>query len=207
MGRNKASPGNGWNAMAYDPKKHHRRSIRLQGYDYDQAGAYFITICVNFGQCYLGEVRDGVMFPSLAGEMVADCWYDLLQRFPNIDLDTFSLMPNHVHGILVIEEAGVNANNNPVVLGDMVGAFKSISTSKYIKGVEEQSWPPFYKRFWQRGFYEHIIRNERALTAIREYIINNPANWVEDKLHPMAPPNKFNKLWQRPPIDDHIDQM
>ena len=188
--------------MTYDPKKHHRRSIRLQGYDYDQPGAYFVTICVNFGQCCLGGVYDGVMIPSAAGEMVAECWYGLPERFINIDLDVFSLMPNHVHGILVIEEAGLNAKNNPVVFGNMVGTFKSISTNNYIKGVKEQNWPPFYKRFWQRGFYEHIIRNERALKAIREYIMHNPANWVEDKLHPKAPPNEFNKLWQRPPDDN-----
>ena len=68
------------------------------------------------------------MDPSPAGKMVADCWHDLPQRFPNVGLDAFSLMPNHVHGILVIEEAGLNAKNNPIVLGNMIGAFKSIST-------------------------------------------------------------------------------
>ena len=193
--------------MAYDPKKHHRRSVRLKGYDYSQAGAYFVTICVNFGQCRLGEVRDGAMFPSPAGEMISECWYALPERFPNIELDVFGLMPNHSHGILVIDETGLNANNNPVVLGNMVGAFKSISTNEYIKGVKEQGWQPFYKRFWQRGFYDHIIRNEAALNAIRAYIINNPANWAEDKLHHKAPPNVFNRLWKRSTDDDHINHV
>jgi len=124
----------GVNVVAYDPKKHHRRSVRLQGYDYSQAGAYFVTICVNFGHCRLGEIRDGVMFPSPAGEMVAECWYSLPERFPNIELDVFSLMPNHNHGVLLIEDTGLTANNNPVVLGNMIGAFKSISTNEYIKG-------------------------------------------------------------------------
>ena len=184
--------------MAYDPHKHHRRSIRLKGYDYSQAGAYFVTICINYGQCRLGEVRDGIMYPSSAGIMVAACWFALLERFPNIDLDVFTLMPNHVHGIIVIMETGLNAKNHPILLGNMVGAFKSISTNEYIDGVHELGWEPFHKRLWQRDFYDRIIRNERELEAIRAYIINNPANWVEDKLHPNAAPNAFKKLWKRP---------
>ena len=107
-------------------------------------------------------------------------------------------MPNHAHGIILITETGLNANNNPIVLGNIVGAFKSISTHKYIDGIGKQAWKPFQKRLWQRDFYDHIIRNERALNAIRTYIVNNPANWQEDKLHPDAPPNAFNKLWKRP---------
>ena len=94
--------------------------------------------------------------------------------------------------------AGLNANNNPIVLGNIVGAFKSISTNQYINGVNTKGWEPFHKRLWQRGFYDHIIRNERALTAIRAYIVNNPANWQEDKMHPNATPNTFNKMWKRP---------
>ena len=181
--------------MAYDSQKHHRRSIRLRGYDYSQAGAYFVTICINLGQSHLGEIRDGVLYPSPAGEMVAECWYALPERFPNIDLDVFTLMPNHTHGIIVITETGLNANNNPIVLGNMVGAFKSISTLKYIGGVQEQA-EPFHKRLWQRDFYDRIIRNEQSLEAIRTYIVNNPANWKDDKLHPDASINEFNRLWK-----------
>ncbi|MCP4417597.1 MAG: transposase [Chloroflexi bacterium] len=184
--------------MAYDPHKHHRRSIRLKGYDYSQAGAYFATICINDGLPRLGEVRDGIMHPSAAGMMVAACWFALLERFSNIDLDVFTLMPNHVHGIIVILEQGLNAKNNPIVLGNMIGAFKSISTNEYIEGVHEKGWEPFYKRLWQRDFYDRVIRNERELAAIRAYIVNNPANWGKDKLHPDTAPNKFNRLWKRP---------
>ncbi|MCL4261704.1 MAG: transposase [Anaerolineae bacterium] len=184
--------------MTFDPHKHHRRSIRLKGYDYSQAGAYFVTICINHGQPLLGEVQNGIMIPSPAGIMVAECWQGLTERFPNIEQDVFSLMPNHFHGNLLILETGLNAKQNPVVLGNMVGAFKSISTHQYIQGVQEQGWEPFKKRLWQRNFYERIIRNERELEAIRTYIINNPAHWDEDKLHPDAPPNEFNRDWQRP---------
>lgn len=189
----------------YDPYKHHRRSIRLKGYDYSQAGAYFVTICVNFGQCRLGEVQDGVMVPSLAGAMVAECWEALPEQFPTIDLDVFSLMPNHFHGLVVIVETGLTIKQKPLVLGNIIGAFKSISTNRYIQGVHEKGWEPFYKRFWQRDFYERIIRNERELEAIRAYIVNNPANWGKDKLHPDAAPNVFNKLWKRPLNDEPED--
>jgi putative transposase len=133
-----------------------------------------------------------------AGEMVMDCWHALPERFPNIDLDVFGLMPNHAHGIILITDSGLNANNKPIVLGNMVGAFKSVTTHKYIDGVHLQGWEPFHKRLWQRNFYEHIIRNDKVPNAIRTYIINNPANWQEDDLHPDVPPNSFNKLWKRP---------
>ena len=186
------------NVVTFDPHKHHRRSIRLKGYDYSQAGAYFVTICINHGHPLLGEVLNGIMIPSPAGIMVAECWQGLTERFPNIEQDVFSLMPNHFHGNLLILETGLNARQNPVVLGNMVGAFKSISTHQYIQGVQEQGWEPFKKQLWQRNFYERIIRNERELEAIRTYIINNPANWHEGKLSPDAPPNKFNRDWQRP---------
>ena len=182
--------------MTYDPHKHHRRSIRLKGYDYSQAGAYFVTICINHGQHRLGEVRDGILIPSLAGIMVAACWFALAERFPNIELDLFTLMPNHIHAIIVIVEPGLTANKRPLVLGNMVGAFKSISTNHYIDGVHEQGWEPFHKRLWQRDFYDRVIRNERELEAIRAYIINNPANWEADKLHPDAPANEFNQNWK-----------
>jgi REP element-mobilizing transposase RayT len=71
-----------------------------------------------------------------------------------------------------------------------------MTTNAYIRGVKEQGWEPFPGKLWQRNYYEQIIRNERHLTAVRQYIHNNPANWEADNLHPQAPPNKFNQLWQ-----------
>mgnify|MGYP000319884321 CR=1 FL=1 len=186
--------------MPYDPQKHRRRSIRLKGYDYSQAGAYFITICINHGECRLGNNQNGVMVPSPAGEMVIECWFALHDRFPAINLDAFGLMPNHLHGILFNTKTDYNRQNNPILLGNVLGALKSISTNQYIKGVKEHNWEPFDKRLWQRNYYEHIIRNERSLNAIRIYINDNPVNWHEDKLHPDAPSNTFNKSWKRPSI-------
>ena len=182
--------------MKYDPHKHHRRSIRLKGYDYSQAGVYFVTICINFGRHLLGNVQDGTMRPSEAGVMVADCWFALLDRFSTIDLDMFTLMPNHIHGIIVILEQGLTTKGKATMLGDFIGAFKSISTHQYIQNVHNQAWEPFHKRLWQRNYYETIIRNERQLDAIRTYIYNNPANWQADQLHPDATNNQFNKEWK-----------
>ena len=88
--------------MRYDPEKHHRRSIRLKGYDYTRAGAYFVTICTKDGACLFGDVADGVMRLNQMGHIVRQCWLAIPDHFPHVLLDEFVVMPNHVHGILVI---------------------------------------------------------------------------------------------------------
>lgn len=208
--------------MAYDPHKHHRRSIRLKGYDYSQDGIYFVTICVKNGLCLFGDVVNEEMILSPAGEMVEQAWLELPDRFPQVELDVFRAMPNHFHGLMGIRNANLHSEDRAttrvapttvdlvddmvraglvpaqdgVVLGDMVGAFKSITTNEYITAVQESGWEPFPGKLWQRNFYEQIIRNERHLTAVRQYIHDNPANWEPDKLYPQAQPNKFNQLWR-----------
>jgi putative transposase len=121
------------------------------------------------------------------------------QTFPGIELDEYGIMPNHFHGVIVnmvgatlvvaqgMMDDGNRAGINPApTLGDIVGAFKSITTHEYIRGVHESDWPPFDKRVWQRNYFEHIIRNERELDRIREYIVNNPLKWALDTEHPNA---------------------
>ena len=88
--------------MRFDPERHHRRSIRMAGYDYSQAGAYFVTICVASNACLLGEIVDGEVILSEAGEIVLATWASLPARFPGLELDAFVVMPNHVHGIIVL---------------------------------------------------------------------------------------------------------
>ncbi len=193
--------------MAYNPNIHNRRSIRLKGYDYSQAGLYFITICCQNRDCFFGEILNNEMILNDAGKMVDDEWLKLRERFPNIQLHEYIIMPNHFHAILEIVEATPvvvsnddNAQNDNVVekghprgvdptvnamaktLGDMVGAFQSITTVKYINGVKTKNWKQFNKKLWQRNYWEHIIRNEKSLHNISEYIINNPKNWTNDKL-------------------------
>ena len=199
--------------MPYDPNRHHRRSIRLKGYDYSQAGAYFITICTQDRACLFGKVVNGEMRLNDAGRMVLAEWNMLPERFPHVVLDAFVVMPNHVHGIVVITNpatddtattaptivgtglvpvpnAGATTRVAPTVgdivaptVGDIVGAFKSRVTVEYIRGVKTSGWPPFRGRLWQRNYYEHIIRTDDALGRIRAYILNNPARWETDTNH------------------------
>jgi REP element-mobilizing transposase RayT len=180
--------------MPYDPGEHHRRSIRLKGYDYAQAGAYFVTICVRGGQCLLGEVREGEMHLNALGEVVLACWEDLPNHYAHVILDAFGIMPNHAHGIIVLDDVGAGlepAHEKRHGLPEIVRALKTFSARR-INVLRQARGTPF----WQRNYYEHIIRNERALNAIREYIGNNPVNWEADQLHPDAASNRFNAEWR-----------
>jgi REP element-mobilizing transposase RayT len=193
--------------MSYDPERHHRRSIRLKEYDYSQAGAYFVTICTQDRAHLFGDVVDGEMRLNDVGRMVVTEWERIPERFLNIELDAFIVMPNHIHGIIVIIQhvgAGlVPAQNGatPVgaglvpaqdgattrvapTVGDVVGAFKSRVTVEYIRRVKKSGWPPFRGRLWQRNYYEHIIRDEESLNRIREYIATNPLRWHLDRENP-----------------------
>ena len=241
----------------YDPQKHHRRSIRLKGYDYSSPGAYFVTICTKGRECVLDD-------PVVAG-IIRDVWYALPRWFPTIALDEFVVMPNYVHFIVWIHSpdecttvgatlavahtdgetgmvgatlavahtdgetgmvgatlavaqitsvahdgAGARAraslaptdiewiipkpqkvNPNPS-LGDVVGAFKSLVFKVYFDWIQTHD-PARRAKFWQRNYYEHIIRSERTLRAIRRYIRQNPDNWVLDRdnpdnIHHLSPP-------------------
>jgi len=193
--------------MPYDPTIHHRRSIRLRGYDYAQAGAYFVTICVQGRECLFGQIVNARMVLNDAGRMVQAQWEQLPERFNTIELDIHIVMPNHFHGIVIITNpvgAGLVPAPAPApapgattrvaptgprrpTLGDIIGAFKSLTTNAYIRGVREYGWPPFDKRLWQRNYYEHIIRDAADLERIREYIANNPAKWPDDRLYTNVP--------------------
>lgn len=177
--------------MKFDPQKHHRRSIRLKDHDYSQAGAYYVTIDVQNRECLFGRILNYEMILNEAGKMIEEQWNALPERFPNVELDSHQVMPNHFHGIIVIVgvifEHGSGTSPAPTkrpTLGDIVGAFKSITTNEYIKGVDNNHWPRFYKRLWQRDYYDHILRDEEDLNRIRDYIRSNPANWNEDKENP-----------------------
>ena len=180
--------------MKYDSNKHHRRSIRLKGYDYSLAGAYYVTIVAQNRACLFGDVVNAEMQLNDAGQMVQFQWEALSQRFPNVELDEFVVMPNHFHGIIVITGKGNVQTGQPQgiaptdeydpALGDIVGAWKSIVTDEYIRGVHQLNWQPFDRKLWQRNYWEHIVRDEPDLNRIREYIINNPANWQSDENNP-----------------------
>jgi len=174
----------------YDPAKNHRRSIRLKGYDYSQPGAYFITICIQQRECLLGEITGEDMQLNDAGRMVERWWVELTNKFPAAEIDEYIVMPNHFHGIVVIigDPSGIPPDTplNRPTLADTMDWFKTMTTNEYIRGVKECGWPPFWGRFWQRGYYDHIIRDEDELNRVRQYIILNPARWAQDRQNPIV---------------------
>jgi putative transposase len=163
---------------------HDRRSLRLDGYDYAQAGAYFVTICTQDRLCLFGDIADGEMQLNDAGRMVRSVWEGLPDRFAAMELDAFVVMPNHVHAIATFVGAGLalpgenGAASSAPTLGDMVRAFKSLSAIR-VNRLMLRSGP-----LWQRNYYEHVIRNERELDKIREYIATNPLKWALDRENP-----------------------
>jgi REP element-mobilizing transposase RayT len=287
--------------MKYNPDIHHRRSIRLKGYDYSKAGLYFITIRTQNGLCLFGKIINNEMILNDAGRMIKRQWQDLIRHFKNIKLHDFIIMPNHFHGIIEFDNSGdsvyyvgaplvgaqkltpsqknglgektmpektpnttlhpntsahvraplvgapklppsqnigrgeitmpetslqpqmagqtdisgqpqgcaptddgINTlqpqindqthindgqNTSPqpkqkiMTLGDVVGAFKSLTTNEYIRNVKQNNWQPFNKKLWQRNYYEHIIRNEKSFYNISKYIQTNPSQWKNGKYH------------------------
>ena len=185
--------------MKYNPEIHHRKSIRLKHYDYAEMGTYFITICTHECACLFGEIIDGEMRLNEAGRMIQSVWNELHGHFPNLELDAFIIMPNHVHGILIIAD-GVNVGagfprpnmltqqggvgfgkggETPPLrcpsLGKILAYFKYQST-KRINELRGSHGTPV----WQRNYYEQIVRDESECDRIREYIETNPARWAED---------------------------
>ena len=180
----------------YDPARHHRRSIRLKGYDYTLGGAYFITVCTQNRACLFGHVRCGEMHRNDAGDMIQSTWDELAAHYPGVEIDEFIVMANHIHGIVVLTGApadGVADTGRPVgtavTLGlpDVVHRLKTLTTSRYCRGVTSEGWQPFDGRLWQRNYYDHIIRTERSLENIRQYIADNPLNWDKDSENPDRP--------------------
>ncbi len=154
-----------------------RKILRLKNYDYSQKGFYFITICGQNRMKYFGEVDNNIMVLNEAGLMIDKIWSEIALRFSFIEQYESIVMPNHFHTIIEITD------KTDMVLGDMIGAFKSLTTNAYIKGVHQKNWIPFEKRLWQRNYYEHVIRNEASYISLTEYIDNNPFKWKEDTFY------------------------
>lgn len=165
-----------------------RRSIRLPGYDYSQPGAYFITICTHRRALLFGRIKETEILLHRAGAIVAKCWQEIPQHFPSVSLDQWIVMPNHLHGILVIsdEPTGVGARHaSPLpqvaAISTVIGSFKS-AAAKHVNAARRTPGAPV----WQRNYYEHVVRNERALDRIRNYIAANPFEWSEDPENPSS---------------------
>jgi REP element-mobilizing transposase RayT len=157
--------------------------MRLRGYDYSVPGAYFVTVCAQDRRCLFGEVVDGVMVLSLAGLVVDSWWGTVPRRFPGVGLDAYVVMPNHFHGIVVLQTTadGMERAAGDVSLAYVMQWFKSATTKDYRRGVTTDGWQPFRGRLWQRGYHDHIVRDERDLERVRGYIEANPGRWAEDE--------------------------
>jgi putative transposase len=192
--------------MRFNPDIHHRRTIRLQKYDYSSGGAYFVTICVQQRECLFGENSVGQMILNGAGKMVNEIWEALPERFQVVQLDQHVVMPNHFHGVVMLNHGRGESCIRPDVAGDtndqvnhidrpsgtienslgrVMQAFKSMTTNAYVKGVNLNGWPPFPGRLWQRNYFEHVILNEDDLANIRRYIADNPVKWGLDENNPV----------------------
>ncbi len=184
--------------MTNESGKYHRRSIRLKDYDYTQAGAYFVTICTQDRKCMFGEILDGEIHLDDVGQIIQSIWITLPERFPDVELDQYTIMPNHLHGIIILAGTGFTAyqdsytsrvpdrfeqqmytkskSNLSPALGEIIRAFKAITAYRIHKaGISDFEW--------QRNFYEHVIENDDDLNRIRQYIIENPNRWTKDSLH------------------------
>jgi len=165
---------------------HHRRSIRLRDYDYAQAGAYFITVCTNDRQGLFGEIIDGITQLSDFGAAAQETWLAIPEHVPHVDLDSFVVMPNHVHGIVIIPVGAQHAaplqRTNAVPPGSLAAVIRSFKSAA-TKGINELRATPGAP-VWQRNYHEHVIRNDRDLDRIRQYITENPAQWAEDGFNP-----------------------
>ena len=195
-------------AEVEDSVRRDRRSIRLPGYDYSSAGAYFVTICTHDSACLFGDIVDAESRLNDAGLMIQRWYGEIGIKFPGINCDDFVCMPNHVHFVLISEGAAPNVCPDAV---NTVGAdqrvrpnssessgkgvhagsplqlvvqwFKTMTTNEYIRSVKHCGWLSFTGKLWQRNYWEHIVRDESELTRIREYIRNNPARWELDKYY------------------------
>jgi len=172
--------------MKYDPEKHHRRSIRLKGYNYSRAGAYFVTICTQNRKCLFGDIVNGEMVLNEHGKIVESVWNDLPNHYAHIELDCHIVMPNHFHGIVSLTNDVGAIHESPLqmtvsqrrnmILPKLIGRFKML-TSKRINQTRNTPGA----KLWQRNYYEHIVRDENELGRIRQYIMDNPAKWESDR--------------------------
>ena len=154
-----------------------RKQLRLSDYDYSQEGFYFLTLCAKDRMNIFGKVKDlddplymSKMEYNEIGEVISNCWVKINELYDNVTIDVFTLMPNHFHGIIVISE---KVGQRCPSLQKIIQGFKSITTRNCFNYG--------YTHIWQRGYYEHIIRGEKELDEIRDYILNNPTKWKNDE--------------------------
>lgn len=164
-----------------------QKQICLKKYDYSDAGWYFVTICSKDMECLFGNIINNHMKLNEFGKIVKQYWIEIQKHFNNVELDDYVIMPNHIHGIIVIRNTKpfVGAGFPRPSLGQIIGYFK-YQTTKQINILKGSGNPTptkqrIIKQIFQRLYYDHVIRNETDLFRARQYIRNNPMNWEEDR--------------------------
>ena len=155
-----------------------RRALRLQGFDYAQSGAYFVTICADERAPLFGEILDGTVRLSDAGLIVDACWRAIPEHASHVVLDAYVVMPDHLHGILMFEPPAPRdtGGRRGRTLGSVIGSFKS-AVSKHLNERRRTAGATV----WQRNDYEHVVRDEVSLARIQQYIRDNPVQWALDR--------------------------
>ncbi len=155
-------------------------SSRLQSWDYGANAIYFITICTHHGRCFFGNIEEDKMILNEIGKIAKQYWLDIPKHFPFVILDAHIIMPNHIHGIVIINKdvtssASNNSKWNPGTLGVIINQYKRIVT------INARKTNPDFK--WKARFHHHIVRNQKSLMTIQQYIQDNPLLWKKDKFH------------------------
>ena len=176
-----------------------RRSLPLKDFDYSSSAAYFVTFCVEGRLCLFGAIAgtksrsssvpfeprgdavQALVTLNDAGKMVLETWRELPTVFPGLHIDESTLMPNHLHGIVILSS---DRERSGYTLGDVVGRFKTFTSHRYRQGVIGRGFLPYRGRLWQRDYYEHVIRDDRDLDRVRKYVVENPCRWAEDEENP-----------------------
>ena len=178
------------------PDQQRRRALRLRDFDYAQTAAYFVTVCTYRRACLFGDVTDGKMLLHDPGRIVQAAWQALPEHYPHVRVDAFVVMPNHVHGIVILAPkdsvgaglAGAGWKPAPTEsstiarrhgLPEIVRAFKTFSARRVNAARAAPGTP-----LWQRNYYEHVVRDADELNRIREYIDLNPVQWAMDRENP-----------------------
>ena len=170
----------------------HRKALRLANFDYAEPQSYFVTIVARDRRCVFGRAEHDDIVPSPAGEMLVHEWRHLAARF-GVEIKPFVVMPNHLHGLVSTCEMV-----DPPALGHVIGAFKSITAREYRASATACGWPNMPYGLWQRGYFDHVVRDEADEARIIDYINANPANWVTDPDNPDSPEriSDHKRLWR-----------
>jgi putative transposase len=178
------------------PNKYRRNSLRLKGFDYSQPAEYFVTICTRHKVCSLGRVEGSSVILTPSGHIVEETWRWLRDHHDHVELGDFAVMPNHFHGILIIKESCRGGSRTAPTerrkvkgLGRLIGAFKTVSTKRINKINNTPG-----AIFWQRNFYDHIIRDDVDYFFVEQYIRLNPILWHFDVNHPSTQPGSVDEL-------------